>query len=278
MVRFRIKDGIGDTEIRFRSALLFKLVNLMHDVITQLIAGGVSAVVAKTTTAPLERIRILQQTRSGQSSIDLIRSIYKTDGITAFWRGNVPALLRIFPTYALRLTLFDKFKRKDESIYSSILSGCTSAFVTLAFTYPLDVIRTQMAASSESRRLIATTRLLYQTRSLYKGFTINMIETVPYVGISLGSYDYLKRSHPAIPKFALAVSTCIAATNICYPLDTLRRFIVVHPGMNISSAISALLADGGWMRFYRGLPIAVLKSGPTVGIILTLNDYLRKIL
>lgn len=252
----------------------------MHDVLAQLLSGGLSAVVAKTTTAPLERIRILQQTRTGQSSMALVKSIYMADGITSFWRGNVPALLRIFPTYALRLTLFDKFKQKQESLYSSILSGCISAFVTLSFTYPLDVIRTQMAASGKGSHhgLIDTTRMLYQQKAFYKGFAINMIETVPYVGISLGSYDALKRMYPGTQKFALAVSTGIAATTVCYPLDTLRRYIVVHPGVDASAAFNSLLANGGWRRFYRGLPIALIKSGPTVGIILTLNDYLRQIL
>ena len=252
----------------------------MHEVAAQLLAGGVSAVVAKTTTAPLERLRILQQTRTGLGTAELARSIYSKEGLSAFWRGNVPAIIRIFPTYALRLTLFDRFQifSSKGSFSNAVVSGCSSALVTLAVTYPLDVIRTQMAASGRDtpvKSLVEVTRSIYKANAFYKGFTINMVETVPYVGISLGSYDTLKRAYPEMPHFPIAVATGVTATVICYPLDTLRRFIVVHPELRVQPGFEALCADGGWRRFYRGLPIAVIKSGPTIGIILTLNDYLK---
>jgi len=250
----------------------------MNEIGGQLLAGGLSAVIAKTATAPLERLRILQQTRSGLGSVDLARTIYRQEGVAAFWRGNVPALLRIFPTYALRLTLFDHLKifSARDSFSSAILSGCASAFVTLGLTYPLDVIRTQMAASGkEGKSLVEVTRKLFKQNAFFKGIGINMVETVPYVGISLGSYDALKRSYPDTPRFPLAVITGVSATVICYPLDTLRRFIVVNPELGAQAGFAQLLGEGGWRRFYRGLPVAIVKSGPTIGIILTLNDFLK---
>jgi hypothetical protein len=248
------------------------------DVVWHLLAGGISAVVAKTATAPLERLRILQQTKSNLGVLELSTNIRDAEGISAFWRGNLPALLRIFPTYALRLTLFDQFKffSKQETFRSAILSGCASAFVTIAATYPLDVIRTQMAASyKQSPTLMQTVRDVYTRGAFYKGFGINMIETVPYVGISLGSYDFLKQMYPLAPPFILALSTGIAATTICYPLDTLRRYVVVNPELSVNAAFKTLVAEGGWRRFYRGLPVALAKAGPTVGIILSLNDFLK---
>ena len=250
-------------------------------VLNSLIAGGASAVIAKTTTAPLERVRIIQQTGGRSASFAVIQSVYVNEGLLGFWKGNTPAVMRIFPTYALRLTLFDrlKFFSKTDSFVTGLMSGCAAAFLTTAVTYPLDVIRTRMAASDHkvNRSLIDVVKTLSQQRAFYKGLTINLVENVPYVGITLGSYDYLKKQYPSVSPIMLGIGTGAAATISCYPLDTVRRYMVVNQDIKALPAMRLLYSEG-WSRFYRGIGIAVVKAGPTVGIILTLNDYFRKIL
>jgi Mitochondrial carrier protein len=252
-----------------------------NSILTQLLAGGTSAVVAKSITAPLERIRIIQQTSLSQFSVfNLTSQIYRKEGFLSFWRGNLPAVMRIFPTYALRLTLFERFKpifSNKQSFSSSLSSGCLSSAVTTVITYPLDVLRTQMAVNKNRLSLVKSISQIRQTNGLYKGMSVNLVEAIPYVGISLASYDTLKQRFPESPKLLLAVLTGMTATVICFPLDTVRRYLIVNSDLNFKSAVNQLWAQGKWLRFYRGLPIAVFKSGPTVGVILTLNDYLKQI-
>lgn len=247
-------------------------------VIKKLVIGGTSATIAKSLTAPLERVRLIQQTSGETQTFGLIRDIVRQEGVPALWRGNFSAVMRIFPTYALRLTLFDSFKlfNQKDTFSAALLSGCAASLVTTISTYPLDVIRTQMAAKRGVARssFWDTFTAIRASKGFYKGVGINLIENVPYVGISLGSYDYLKQEFPDVSKLALAVTTSSVATLVCFPLDTLRRFMVMNPELNVGPAYKEL-AQHGWARFYRGLPVSVLKAGPTVGLILTLNDALK---
>jgi hypothetical protein len=248
-------------------------------VLVQLLAGGGSAVLAKTATAPLERVRIMQQT-SGQSAGILFSGIRRNEGIAAYWRGNLPAIMRIFPTYALRLTLFDRFKTvfgKKDSFAAGLMSGCLSSFITTLATYPLDVIRTRMA-TEQRLSLRYTIEKIRAEKAFYKGLTINLFEAVPYVGISLAVYDSLKIQFPSVSHLLLATGTGLYATATCFPLDTLRRYLVVNPYTNISHGFHKLWSEGKVRRFYRGLPVSLIKAGPTVGLILTLNDAIKKAL
>lgn len=119
------------------------------------------------TVAPFERIRLLLQTQSlipGHAKpynglFDALQRIPREQGITSLWRGNVPNLLRIVPTYGVRFTLFDYFQsiaslglQKGEplSLPRQMASGALSGLVTCVVTYPLDLARTRMSATAAS--------------------------------------------------------------------------------------------------------------------------------
>jgi solute carrier family 25 (adenine nucleotide translocator) protein 4/5/6/31 len=70
------------------------------------LAGGVSGAVAKTITAPIERVKLIIQTqdanpkiRSGEVArytgiVDCFKRITAEQGVSAFWRGNLTNVLR----------------------------------------------------------------------------------------------------------------------------------------------------------------------------------------
>ena len=67
------------------------------------IGSGVSAIITKSSVAPLERIKILKQTQNyyNHSNYNTIYSsckfIFKNEGLSGFYRGNYSNLLRIIP-------------------------------------------------------------------------------------------------------------------------------------------------------------------------------------
>ena len=73
-------------------------------------AGGVAGAVAKTATAPIERVKLLIQTQdanpkiiSGEVArytgiIDCFTRVSSEQGFSAFWRGNTVNVIRYFPT------------------------------------------------------------------------------------------------------------------------------------------------------------------------------------
>ena len=87
------------------------------------VLGGFSGAVAKTLTAPIERIKLVVQTQDANPKIrsgevprytgiaDCGMRIYKEQGMKRFWDGNFTNCIRYFPTQAFNLAFKDTFKR-----------------------------------------------------------------------------------------------------------------------------------------------------------------------
>ena len=75
-------------------------------------AGGVAGAVAKTATAPIERVKLLIQTQDANPKIisgevarytgivNCFTRVSAEQGFSAFWRGNTVNVIRYFPTQA----------------------------------------------------------------------------------------------------------------------------------------------------------------------------------
>lgn len=110
------------------------------------LSGGISGAIARTATAPFERIIILKQTKnsnySDKSIIKTLASIYQKEGITAYFKGNGTNVCRIFPFSAVELYTFEVYKSKINLFYSpenkhnqyllaGALSGITAASLVI---------------------------------------------------------------------------------------------------------------------------------------------------
>jgi len=85
--------------------------------------GGFSGAIAKTMTAPIERVKLLIQTqdanpliRSGEVQrytgiADCFKRVHSEQGMAAFWRGNMTNCIRYFPTQAFNLSFKDTIKK-----------------------------------------------------------------------------------------------------------------------------------------------------------------------
>jgi len=79
------------------------------------LAGGVAGMCAKTTVAPLDRVKILLQAHNSLYR-DLgvgasLARVVKQEGPRALFRGNGAQMARIFPYGALQFTAFEVFKQ-----------------------------------------------------------------------------------------------------------------------------------------------------------------------
>merc|ERR1712228_622433 len=126
--------------------------------------GGVSAAVAKTAAAPIERIKLLVQNqgemlKSGRLATpyegiaDCAARTYADEGLVAFWRGNTANIIRYFPTQALNFAFKDYFKSlfkvpKDAAYWKKFSSNIASGGAAGASS--LDFARTRLANDSKS--------------------------------------------------------------------------------------------------------------------------------
>jgi len=130
--------------------------------------GGISGAVAKTMTAPIERVKLIIQTqdanpriRSGEvprytGIINCFSRVASEQGFLAFWRGNFTNVIRYFPTQAFNFafkdtikTVFPKYNPKTQfGMFFAVqmASGGLAGAGSLCIVYPLDYARTRLAS------------------------------------------------------------------------------------------------------------------------------------
>jgi len=127
------------------------------------IAGGIAGCVAKTTVAPLDRVKILFQTShpefmkySGSFSgmVKSMALIYKDNGARGLLQGHSATLLRIFPYAGLKFMAYDQMHhylmptRARETNLKRFTAGASSGVIAVLLTYPLEIIRVRLAVET----------------------------------------------------------------------------------------------------------------------------------
>mmetsp|Transcript_35690 Transcript_35690/g.72746 ORF Transcript_35690/g.72746 Transcript_35690/m.72746 type:complete len:316 (+) Transcript_35690:191-1138(+) len=293
--------------------------------LTALLTGGLASATGKTCVAPFERVRLLLQTENVihnktakpfRGPVDVLSRLVREEGFVSLWRGNIPNLLRIVPTYGLRFTLFDYFavvaavgtpEGRPLSLPRQMASGALSGLTTVLVTYPLDLARTRMSAVSSNvvrDTIYGTLSSVYTTegiRGLYRGLFVSSLEITPYLAISLGGYEYLKaRLSPTedtpMMRLGAAWFCGVCGSLTCFPIDTVKRRIMLDgsPGFATSTAgsknprdlaggsgawsyVRKMYADGGMRVFYRGCLVNAGKSAPAVALTFVCNDALKDV-
>jgi len=226
-------------------------------------AGGISGAVAKTCTAPIERVKLIIQTQDANPLIksgkvarytgigNCFARVYSEQGLKAFWRGNFTNVIRYFPTQAFNFAfkdtikgLFPKYNSKTNFgmfFLVNMASGGLAGAGSLCIVYPLDYARTRLASDVGSGQksfnglgdcLVKTARGPSGFLGLYNGFGVSVAGIIPYRGVYFGMYDSLAQINPfrnsggitaLASKFAIAQATAITAGYASYPFDTIRR-------------------------------------------------------
>eukprot|EP00542_Grammatophora_oceanica_P001780 CAMPEP_0194065392 /NCGR_PEP_ID=MMETSP0009_2-20130614/85443_1 /TAXON_ID=210454 /ORGANISM="Grammatophora oceanica, Strain CCMP 410" /LENGTH=301 /DNA_ID=CAMNT_0038718231 /DNA_START=599 /DNA_END=1504 /DNA_ORIENTATION=- len=235
----------------------------MSDFLVNFLAGGVSGAVAKTTTAPIERVKLLIQTQDANPKIisgevarytgivDCFTRVAKEQGIGAFWRGNLTNIIRYFPTQAFNFAfkdqikaMFPKANKKTEFgkfFAINMAAGGLAGAGSLMIVYPLDYARTRLASDVGSGKqqfnglidCIKKTVAAGGIGGLYNGVGVSIVGIIPYRGTYFGLFDTLSGYNPyqkdengllrAASKFVCAQISAITAGYVSYPFDTVRR-------------------------------------------------------
>jgi len=224
-------------------------------------AGGVSAALAKTCTAPIERVKLVIQTQDANPRImsgeiprytgivNCFSRLASEQGVGSFWRGNFTNVIRYFPTQAFNFAfkdsikkVFPKYSPKDQFgmfFAVNMASGALAGAGSLCIVYPLDYARTRLASDvgKGQPEFAGLADCLRKTAAkgpsaLYNGFGVSVIGIIPYRGVYFGMFDSLREKNPykrdtgvagVLSKFAIAQATAITAGYASYPFDTVRR-------------------------------------------------------
>jgi len=276
-----------------------------------LLSGG-AAVISKTAAAPIERVKLLVQNQAemlkqGKISepykgvIDCTMKTFRSEGVYAFWRGNLANCIRYFPTQALNFAFKDQIKLAFKSSKSdsygvsfgkNIASGGVAGAMSLCFVYSLDYARTRLANDTKSAKkagvegqrqfngLVDVYRKTLASDGiggLYRGFVISCVGIVIYRGCYFGFYDTLKPillgdNASLAASFALGYGVTVVSGLISYPVDTIRRRMMMTSGQaeKYSGSIDCftkIMKKEGFMSLMKGAGANILRGIAGAGVL-----------
>merc|ERR1712244_188251 len=270
--------------------------------------SGVAAGVSKTAAAPIERVKLLVQNQGEMLKqgvldkpyngvLDCTRKTMQSEGFLSFWRGNLPNVLRYFPTQALNFAFKDTIKATFgtsknagyvEKFGKNILSGGVAGSMSLTFVYSLDYARTRLANDRKSKDggerkfngLIDVYRKTLKSdgiQGLYRGFVISCVGIIVYRGCYFGFYDSLKPillgdNAGAFSSFILGYGVTVTSGLISYPIDTIRRRMMMTSGAAVKYKSSLdcgaqILKNEGFMSMMKGAGANVLRGVAGAGVL-----------
>lgn len=230
-------------------------------------AGGGSAALARTITAPIDRVKILLQLQHAQQTIaadkryngivDCFVRVVKEQGTASLWRGNGINVLRIFPQQAFNFAFKDTYKRfflrnvdKKEQFWrffaGNLASGGAAGATSLFIIYPLDFARTRLAtdigkgAEREFKGFVDCTRKIVAhdgLSGLYRGFSSSVQGIIIYRAAYFGIFDTAtalvvedKKNLNFFGAWVIGQVTVVTSGLLSYPWDTVRRRMMMQSG------------------------------------------------
>lgn len=226
------------------------------------------------------------------------------EGLSSFWRGNFTNCLRYFPTQALNFAFKDKVKqmfgqKKTDSravqFGKNVASGGAAGGLSQCFVYSLDYARTrltndvksgQRGAERQFNGLIDVYRKTFKSdgiSGLYRGFVISCVAMVLYRGFYFGLYDtfklvVLEENAGIFSSFLLGYVVTISSGMIVYPIDTVRRRMMMTSGESVkySGSIDCtrkIVMTEGFMSLMKGAGANILRSVAGAGVLAGFDKF-----
>ncbi|KAK5174350.1 mitochondrial thiamine pyrophosphate transporter [Saxophila tyrrhenica] len=282
------------------------------------LSGAIAGLVSRFCIAPLDVLKIrlqlqyhslsdplsqrLQKTPAGVAVV--ARDIIRHEGITGFWKGNIPAeglylsygavqFLAYRSTTQLIETLAEDRNTKVPGMVKSFIAGAVAGTAATTATYPLDLLRTRFAAQGTERvyeGLVASVREITRNEGytgFFRGLTAGIGQIVPYMGLFFASYESLKvpLADAQLPfgsgDAVAGVTASVLSKSAVFPLDTVRKRLQVQGptrtkfvggtrmpvyDRGIWSTITTIVRMEGWKGLYRGLGVSLIKAAPASAV------------
>ncbi|KAB5538754.1 hypothetical protein DKX38_016287 [Salix brachista] len=189
--------------------------------VSQLVSGGVAGALSKSCTAPLARLTILFQVQGMHSDVATLRNasiwheasrIIREEGFRAFWKGNLVTIAHRLPYSSVNFYAYERYKEllhmipglesKRENmgrdLFVHFVGGGLAGITAASATYPLDLVRTRLAAQTNVTyyrgiwHALQTISREESVLGLYKGLGATLLGVGPSIAISFSVYESLR--------------------------------------------------------------------------------------
>lgn len=275
-----------------------------------LVAGGIAGCMSRTSTAPLDRVKVYLQVHATKTNnlnvLSALKLLHAEGGIKSFWRGNGVNVVKIAPESAIKFMAYEQMKRliqrakgsNELEVYERFAAGSSAGAISQTIIYPMEVLKTRLALRRTGqlhKGLVHFAAKLYRKEgfaTFYKGYVPNLLGIIPYAGIDLAVYETLKKlyckhwnaSEPGVLAL-LACGTCSSTFGqlASYPLALVRtrlqaRSISADPTQpdTMSGQFRYIIKNEGPFGLYRGITPNFMKVIPAVSISYVVYENVRK--
>ncbi|KAK4388669.1 Adenine nucleotide transporter BT1, chloroplastic/mitochondrial [Sesamum angolense] len=289
-----------------KSGLRLKI-KISNPSLRRLISGGVAGAISRTAVAPLETIRThLMVGSSGHSSTEVFHNIMKTEGWKGLFRGNFVNVIRVAPSKAIELFVYDTVNKNLSPkpgeqprlpVPPSLVAGACAGVSSTLVTYPLELVKTRLTIQRDvyNGLLDAFVKILQEggVGELYRGLTPSLIGVIPYAAANYCAYDTLRKVYRKIFKQerignieTLLIGSAAGAisSTATFPLEVARKHMQVGAVSgrqvynNVLHALASILEQEGIQGLYKGLGPSCLKLVPAAGISFMCYEACKRIL
>ncbi|MCD7453779.1 hypothetical protein HAX54_022115 [Datura stramonium] len=181
---------------------------------------------------------------------------------------------------------------------ANFVAGSAAGCTTLIIIYPLDIAHTRLAADLgqyEARQFrgichfLRTIHVKDGIRGIYRGLPASLHGMIVHRGLYFGGFDTIKdrmaeNSEAEVPlwkRWVVAQAVTTSAGLLSYPLDTVRRRMMMQSGLEkpmYRSTIDCwrrIYKTEGFTSFYRGALSNIFRSSGAAAV-LVLYDEVKK--
>lgn len=286
--------------------------------VKHVVAGGVAGAVSRTCVSPLERVKILLQIQVKNPQFSGVAAtlikIGKEEGFRGYFKGNGTNVLRIIPYSAVQFAAYEEFKKllnitedlQSQTPLRRLVAGGLAGTTSVIATYPLDLVRTRLAAQAAGierryRNILHAFQTILKDEGgmlsgcLYKGLPPTIMGIAPYIGLNFAVYETLKdfvlrhfmvkareaelkrmdkdKVLPVTVRLLCGGLAGAVSQTVTYPLDVVRRRMQMKgisgdlfAYSSTGNAFTVIVKDEGIHGLYKGMWPNLLKVAPLVGI------------
>eukprot|EP01117_Protostelium_nocturnum_P011679 TRINITY_DN4250_c0_g1_i1.p1 TRINITY_DN4250_c0_g1~~TRINITY_DN4250_c0_g1_i1.p1 ORF type:complete len:285 (+),score=63.92 TRINITY_DN4250_c0_g1_i1:260-1114(+) len=257
-------------------------------------SGGIAGSISSTVVQPLDVVKTRQQQSLSNSLLiesnhkyktlfSTFKSIFKEEGLLAFWKGTGPTLLRAAPGNALYffaleyITITLSFLRngKEANAKENLAIGAGARGLVTFILMPTTVVKTRFEGlgSNHYRGVWDAFKTIGSkegARGLFSGLVPTILRDAPFSGIYYFLYQRIRKfskdsSIPVLGNSFLAGGTAgIIATLATHPQDMIKTRLQISP-VNKSKRYptidlcKSVYRESGILGFYKGLLPRIIR-------------------